>query len=216
MHLTMNLLNILGKTKILAHSLDDVREMYGECIVMFDLAWDALENGDRSKAETVVGKDEAVDRLEVKVREEVLTYLESMPAGGNVPLSLILIDTANQLERLADHVTFIADSAMKYPCLDGDRFSEMLRGEKEISHSMLKNVYTALDACDESAAERVVGMYDVLKGKFEDIIRAVDESDMSPHRAVGLVLVSRDLLRIGKKSKSIMEFCLKPYPEAGE
>lgn len=215
--MTVNLLTILGKTRILSQSLDDVNEMYDESKLMFDLAWEALESHDKNKAQQVVGKDQKVDRLEVKVREEVLTYLESMPAGGNVPLSLILIDTANQLERMADHIVFIADSALKYPCMDeDDEFTKALRTQRELVKGMVDSVSSALAHCDESEAENVLGSYQQLKQMFESYRKDVAGSNIAPARAVGLVLVSRDLLRIGKKSKCIMEFCLKPYPEAGE
>ncbi|MFH1404168.1 MAG: PhoU domain-containing protein [Candidatus Altiarchaeota archaeon] len=213
--MTLSLLGLLGKAHILVDSLNDVKEMHKECLEMFDFAWDALEGKDVEKAHMVLGKDERIDDLEVKVREEVLTYLESMPAGGNVPLSLILIDSANQFERMADHICFMADSAIKYPCMADDSFSDMLREEKSLAHSMLKSVSVALDTCDEKTAERVLGQYEEVKKVYERIIYEVDGSDLPVHRAVGLILVSRNLLRIAKKSKCIMEFCLKPYPEAG-
>ncbi|HHQ45348.1 MAG TPA: hypothetical protein ENN13_04330 [Candidatus Altiarchaeales archaeon] len=214
--LTINLLKILGKREILVDSFEDVKEMHQECLEMFKLAWEALEENDEDKAELVIGKDDKVDELEVLVRENVLTYLAAIPVGGNIPLSLVLLDTSNQLERLADHVCFIADSSMKYPCLDADKYSKMLRQQKGLALKMLENVSTAIDTCDENVAEKVVGMYERLKDEYENFIEEVDKSsDLPMHRAIGLILVSRNLLRIGKKSKSIMEFCLKPYPEAG-
>ena len=81
---------------------------------------------------------------------------------------------------------------------------------------MLEKTSTALDRCDEETAEEVIGMHKELITIYESFVEKIDSSSMDVHRAIGLVLVSRNLLRVGKKSKSIMEFCLKPYPEAGD
>jgi len=212
----INLLDVLSKTDVLTESLEDVKEMHAECVEMFDMAWVALEEHNAEKAEVVIGKDDKIDKLEIDVREKVLFYLAGLPVGGNVPLSLVLIDTANNLERLADHITYMADSAIKYPCLDDGKFSDMLRKEKKLAYSMLLNVSNALDQCDEEIAQKVIGEYEELRKLYERFIDEADKSDLKSHHLVGLVLVARNLLRIGKKSKSIMELCLKPYPEAGK
>ena len=213
---TSDLLKLVKSHQLLNRSLQDVKKMHEHSLRMFDLAWDALEENDIGKAEKSIGMDGMVDELEVSVRKNILTYLEGMPTGGNVPLSLVLIDSSTHLERIADHIWFIADSALKYPCLDDDEVSALLRSEKELAYDMFRNVSNSFGECDEEVAYNVLGMNKRLKEQYENLICFVDESELKTHRAIGVILVARNLLRIGKKSASIMEFVLKPYPEAGE
>lgn len=210
-----DVLKVIKSSPFLKASLDNVKEMHKHTLRMFELAWDALENCDNKKAEHVIGMDDKVDELEVEVRKDVLKYLAGMPTGGNVPLSLVLVDSSTHLERAADHIWFIADSALKYPCLDDDEISNLLREEKDFAYEMLKNVENAFGKCDEEVAYDVLGMHERLKERYKEVIDVVDRSDLKMHRAIGVILVARNLLRIGKKSATIMELALKPYPEVG-
>ncbi|MFH1722760.1 MAG: PhoU domain-containing protein [Candidatus Altiarchaeota archaeon] len=211
----INLLKIVKTSHILREAVEDARRMHKECVEMLELAWDVMESKDKEKERLIKEKEDVVDELEIKVRYDVLMYLAGMPSGGNVPLALILIDTSTDLERVADHIWYLSDDALKYPCLDEKKFVNLLLKMKDLSLDMLRKVEVVLGSCDEKTAQNVIDKNKELQKTYLKLIEEVDKSSLNIHQALGVVLTARNLRRVGKKSASIMEYCLKPYPEAG-
>ena len=73
---------------------------------MVHQALDAFVNRDPAQARAVLGQDDAVDKLNVQLFRELLTYMIEEPK--NVSRALRITFVAKYLERIGDHATNIA------------------------------------------------------------------------------------------------------------
>src|SRR2546425_4269806 len=84
----------------------DIPRMASQVAGMVHQALDAFVKRDPGRAREVLGEDDAVDRLNVQLFRELLTYMIEEPR--NVSRALRITFIAKYLERIADHATNIA------------------------------------------------------------------------------------------------------------
>jgi phosphate transport system protein len=84
----------------------DIPRMASQVAGMVHQALDAFVNRNPAQAREVLGEDDAVDRLNVQLFRELLTYMIEEPK--NVARALRITFIAKYLERIADHATNIA------------------------------------------------------------------------------------------------------------
>lgn len=84
----------------------DIPRMASKVAGMVHQALDAFVNRNPALAREVLGEDDAVDRLNVQLFRELLTYMIEEPR--NVARALRITFIAKYLERIADHATNIA------------------------------------------------------------------------------------------------------------
>ena len=84
----------------------DIPRMAKAVSGMLHQALDAFVNRDPEQARTVLGEDDAVDKLNVQLFRELLTYMIEEPK--NVSRALRITFIAKYLERIGDHATNIA------------------------------------------------------------------------------------------------------------
>ncbi|MCL1935368.1 MAG: phosphate signaling complex protein PhoU [Defluviitaleaceae bacterium] len=86
---------------------DLILEMAEKTVSMVSRALDAFVNRDRSMADSVEQDDDEIDKLFVKVRDEVVEMIHENKQNGEQAIDLIMI--AKYLERIADHAVNISD-----------------------------------------------------------------------------------------------------------
>jgi phosphate transport system protein len=84
----------------------DIPRMASKVAGMVHQALDAFVNRNSALAREVLGEDDDVDRLNVQLFRELLTYMIEEPK--NVARALRITFIAKYLERIADHATNIA------------------------------------------------------------------------------------------------------------
>jgi phosphate transport system protein len=84
----------------------DIPRMASQVAGMVHQALDAFVNRNPAMAREVLGSDDAVDRLNVQLFRELLTYMIEEPR--NVTRALRITFIAKYLERIGDHATNIA------------------------------------------------------------------------------------------------------------
>jgi phosphate transport system protein len=84
----------------------DIPRMASKVAGMVHQALDAFVNRNPALAREVLGEDDSVDRLNVQLFRELLTYMIEEPK--NVARALRITFIAKYLERIADHATNIA------------------------------------------------------------------------------------------------------------
>jgi len=90
--------------------LVDIPRMADLARVMVREALDAFVRTDLKLAETVLTRDDEVDKLKDQIFRELMTYMISEPKRIEQGLCLILI--ARNLERVGDHATNIAEDVI--------------------------------------------------------------------------------------------------------
>ena len=86
--------------------LEHIPEMARETISMVKAAVDAFVSRDLLLAEWVIAHDDAVDKLFVHIKDELIALIEQRADAGGQALDLLMI--AKYLERIGDHAANIA------------------------------------------------------------------------------------------------------------
>lgn len=71
---------------------------------------DAFVDGDDTRAEAVIERDDAVDQAYGEVLDEMTTLMRALP--DEVPAAIRVIKVAKYIERIADHATNIAEEVI--------------------------------------------------------------------------------------------------------
>jgi len=87
--------------------------MSGEAEAALGLAVDALLERDTAKAEAVVASDRVIDQMEVELEEMCINLLAlQQPMARDLRMLTSALKIANDLERVGDHATNIAEDVI--------------------------------------------------------------------------------------------------------
>lgn len=84
-----------------------IEEMSKEAMIMLIEAVDAFAQADAKKAEAVIGKDDTVDALFLKVKDAIALSVKTNETDAKQELDLLMV--AKYFERIGDHATNIAE-----------------------------------------------------------------------------------------------------------
>lgn len=87
--------------------LTTIKKMASEASVMLIHSIDAFTEKDAALAGEVIARDDVVDQLFVKVKNELIEDVAKHSKNGELPFDLLMI--AKYLERIGDHATNIAE-----------------------------------------------------------------------------------------------------------
>jgi phosphate transport system protein len=99
-----------GHSPLLSQPLNDVPRMAGLTEDMLHRALDAFVKRDSALAESVLPSDDEVDQIRNRIYDDLISLLQREPAM--VPASVHLMFVARSLERIADHVTNVAEDVI--------------------------------------------------------------------------------------------------------
>ncbi|MBU8905710.1 Na/Pi cotransporter family protein [Desertibacillus haloalkaliphilus] len=101
---------ISNKVKLSDEAMEDLDEMFILTISTIQQAVKALENGDTEEAEAVVKKEEAIDKMERKLRKQHIVRLNNGECTGSA--GIVFVDIVSNLERIGDHAVNIAEAVI--------------------------------------------------------------------------------------------------------
>lgn len=180
---------------------------------LFNQAVDTLTQCDSEAAARIISEDEQIDRLEVEIDELILKLLAlQQPMAIDLRFLITALKITNDLERMGDQITNIAQGVLILSKV----------GECHAAHAlvdfspMLTAVQTMVRQCIEAFHNGDVDLAaQVLKGDdaVDDmnrvtISRLVDHLRSHPEdadRCVSMLLITRNLERIGDLSTNIAE-----------
>lgn len=209
------MLKLFESNTFLEEALNSSKKMHKKTMSMIDDSWTAVLKKDKKLAQSVIERDDEIDELDVEIRKKVMTYLASMPTGGNVELALILIDVATALERIADHAQWIAEIAVHNPSLGKDKYTEKLAEMHRLAMGVGEATRTALGDTDEKKAKQVITNAATLKRIHMEIIHGLEaDKKMPAQKAVAIWAVAANFGRMGGYAKNIALTVTGPYAEA--
>jgi phosphate transport system protein len=197
--------------------LDDLKQellkMGGAVEESIDQAVSALvERRDELVREVIAG-GKKIDEWEIRIEEECLKVLATHgPVASDLRLIATMMKIDDDLERINDHAVNIAQRAevlnkmpLLKPLIDIPRMSELAQG-------MVKDALDAFVRRDVALARSVARRDDELDALRDQIFRelltymhdALGHPD-TVTRATHLILISRDLERIGDHASNIAE-----------
>ena len=173
-------------------------------------AVDALRRRDAALAREVFGDDKTIDRLELDIDDRCLRLLAlQQPLARDLRFITAALKISNDLERVGDHAVNIAGSALT---LAGEA---LLRPPADISRlaerasAMLHEALDAFVRDDADTARRICELDDEVDQLNRKVFREmIDQMVADPStipRAMELVLVARNLERVGDMATNVAE-----------
>lgn len=170
----------------------------------------AVLEGDEALARQVLAEEPAINELQMEIDERVLQLLalyQFMATDLRFVLAVTRINA--DLERIADQAVNIAESAQRIirhpqvkPYVDLPRMSEL-------AESMVRDSLSALVHRDAALARRVLERDDQVDHfrdqMFRELLTYMMENSAVVFQAFELILVAKNLERIGDHSTNIAE-----------
>ncbi|NOX38499.1 MAG: phosphate signaling complex protein PhoU [Calditrichaeota bacterium] len=170
----------------------------------------ALEKQDTDLARMVIENDEAIDKLEVKIEDQILTLMAlQQPVAIDLRFIVAGLKMNNDLERIGDHAVNIAQTAIQ---LAGEPYIKPLEDlprMSEIACDMLHEAVNSFIYQDSELARQVCArdsevdeLYDkVVKHLIEVVKGKVNQLE----QAFALARVARDLERVADLATNLCE-----------
>lgn len=162
----------------------------------------------------VIGKDDAIDIVEVEVEQECLRLLAMrQPVREDLRFVFTIIKVITELERIGDQAVNIAERALE---LNREGLLKPLIDIPKMARIVIEMVRGAIKAFEEKDVDKLVEVFkrddevDALnRGIFAEIIQIMASTKMddpySVKKATDLLLVSRYLERAGDHASNIAE-----------
>ncbi len=170
----------------------------------------AMKESDAYLAEQVIRDDSLLDNLEVEIDNECIRVLVTrQPAAVYLRFVLAMIKINTDLERIGDLSTNIANEAINLrgrptlkPLVDIPRMAE-------IAISMLRDVFTSITERKAELAREIIARdrdIDTLNMQvYRELFTYMAENAHNISQALGLIMVSKALERIGDHITNIAE-----------
>lgn len=196
------------------HQLEDLTRqllnMSGRAEQIIRKAVEALQKRDMVLAEEVFAEDRLIDKLEIEIEERCIDLLAlQQPFATDLRFITSALKISNDLERVGDHAVNIAGCAktlMKHapvsPVADLPKLVESSIG-------MLRDSLDAFVKRDAEAARKLVlrddEVDDLNRHMFGELLARMVGDPLQVERSMTLVLVGRNLERIGDLATNVAE-----------
>jgi phosphate transport system protein len=177
---------------------------------MIVLAMRILVERDESLTDDVMAKEDEVNALQVRIDEASINLIATQqPVGKDVRLLFMASKIVTDLERIADQAKNISQNA--HYVLTQPPLKPMvdLPIMAEIAQKMVRDALTAVLDRDVALAERVIREESKVDAFRDQVFRTLLTYMMADpgtiQRALSLILISRNIERIGDHATNIAE-----------
>ena len=190
--------------KKLAQLKADLKIRGGRVSAQLTKSIESTFEGDIETANFVVAQDEIIDQADVEIERACIELLRLGAVDDySIRSVLTIVKVNNELERIADCASDIADSSAKQQQLSAN----LLPTFRVMANSvigMLRDTNVALDKADTALAIRVLSFDDTVNRFRKEIVLDVQHrtsnGSLDP-------LVAFDLLAITRKLERIADYC---------
>jgi phosphate transport system protein len=178
---------------------------------MIHLAIEAILKRTSSSLKKIAENENAVNQLHIEVDDRCLKLLALyQPAAADLRFIMAASKINSDLERIADQAVNVSENAsvlLSQPPLQRKLLN--IPRMADLAKSMLKDSLDALVKKDVAMAKSVVNRddeEDQLKGAaFTDLMQLMQSDSSTIQRALGLILIARNLERIADHATNIAE-----------
>ncbi|MFM7231499.1 MAG: phosphate signaling complex protein PhoU [bacterium] len=173
-------------------------------------AVEALMRRDPALADEVFVDDKVIDRMEIDIEESCIQLLAlQQPLARDLRLITSALKISNELERVGDHAVNIAGCAKRLAGKAAVRPIADLPALAERSIGMLRDALDSFVRRDPEAARQLVKrddeVDDLNRHMFAELMSRMIADPQQVERSMTLVLVGRNLERIGDLATNIAE-----------
>ncbi|MEE9583990.1 MAG: phosphate signaling complex protein PhoU [Candidatus Brocadiales bacterium] len=184
--------------------------MGSETRKMIDLAMKGLEEQDESKAKTVFSIEDKVNGLHIEIDEIAMRLMAlHQPMATDLRLLAAVIKINGEIERIADLAVNMCESTHFVLAESQPKSFKDLTVMAGIAERMVCESLKSFNNKDVAAAQWVLDeddKVDDLKGKiFRELLTYMSSDPGAIDRAISLILISRNLERIGDHATNIAE-----------
>ena len=193
--------------------VERISEMLDLAAKMFDYATGVTVAGqpDDDPQTKLYDRDQAINKLERKIRRRVISRLSMRSATAEVPTALIFMNVVKDGERLGDYIKNLHEIADMMPD-DVDR--ELYRKWLDQPTANITHLFTetqqAFAESDEALAGQVIKTAKIEGRAYEQMIREISNSDLPTIDAVCLVLHLRFYKRLVAHMSNIATTVVMP------
>jgi len=184
--------------------------MSGRAESIIRKAVESLMRRDPVLAREVIEDDRAIDRMEIEIEEHCIQLLAlQQPLARDLRLITSALKISNDLERVGDHAVNIAGCTLELAGKSPVRPLADLPSLAEKSIAMLRDAIDAFVRGDADAARQLVRRDDEVdtlhRHLFAELLARMVEDPKQVERSMTLVLVGRNLERIGDLATNVAE-----------
>jgi phosphate transport system protein len=197
------------KREQLLNDLSDMSEISED---MLQNSIKALDEKDVDLAKKVINRDDVLDNYMITIEEEISRLLAfEKPLVSDARFSVALVNIANNLERIGDHATNIAETVLE---LKNEKYLEplvMIPELADIVSDMLDAVLEAFTTENDELAEaacRKDELADNINAQlYEKNLKLINQSEgkKNINQAIRFINVAKSLERIGDHATNIGE-----------
>ena len=191
--------------------LEKIMEMGGIAERMVGRAVDGLLAGDDAALADVTAMERDVNRLQVEIDDlAVKVVVHQQPVARDVRQVIVAGRCATDVERIADQAVNVSQSA-RYVHADADAVEppERLREMADLARALVADALMALVTRDVEMAASVLERepkVDALRDAvFREMLRTMIADPLAARTAMSLILISRNLERVGDHATNIAE-----------
>ncbi|MEY4071421.1 MAG: Phosphate transport system protein PhoU [Candidatus Eisenbacteria bacterium] len=194
----------------IAHLNEQLLLMSGRSESIVRKSVEALMRRDPALADEVFVDDKVIDRMEIDIEESCIQLLAlQQPLARDLRLITSALKISNELERVGDHAVNIAGCAKELAGKAAVRPIADLPALAERSIGMLRDALDAFVRRDPEAARQLVRrddeVDDLNRHMFAELMSRMIADPQQVERSMTLVLVGRNLERIGDLATNIAE-----------
>jgi len=184
--------------------------MSGRAEAIIRKAVESLTRRDPVLAREVIEDDRAIDRMEIEIEEHCIQLLAlQQPLARDLRLITSALKISNDLERVGDHAVNIAGCTLELAGKSPVRPLADLPALAEKAIAMLRDAIDAFVRGDAEAARQLVRRDDEVdalhRHLFGELLARMVEDPKQVERSMTLVLVGRNLERIGDLATNVAE-----------
>jgi phosphate transport system protein len=186
-----------------------IAQMGGLAESQVSAAIDALRRGDYDRAAEVIVRDKQLDALESEVERLAIQLIAlRAPVASDLRQVVAAFKISGMLERVGDHAKNIARSTLK---IEDFRFGPLalIPAIAEIAAGMIHSALNAYAAQDAVLAQDVIARDEEVDALYRDLFRSLiehlSEKSAKVVTATELLLVARNIERIGDNATNIAE-----------
>jgi phosphate transport system protein len=187
-----------------------VAQMGGLAEAQFANAIEAVAKRDTKLAETAIGSDERVDRIQQTVEEQALKLLAlRQPMAIDLRTTLAALKIANELERIGDLAKNIGKRALVLNREPPIKLAQSLARMGRQALTQLKTVLDAYSSRDAEAAKAVWRQDEEIDELYNSLFRELLTYMMEDPRTIGLcthlLFIAKNIERAGDHATNIAE-----------
>lgn len=199
-----NQLNILNDNMIkMGHLVED----------SIDHIVTALEEQDTLLAREIMEGDRLVNDLEKTIESQCLSLItRQQPVARDLRIVSAALKVVTDIERIGDHAADIGEIILRFEHVDFYHVSKKIPPMAEAAKKMVHEAVDAFISRDVKAANKVILDDDIVDDLFNEvkgeIIRLLQDGNVSPDHCVDVLMIAKYLERIGDHAVNIGEWTI--------